>query len=241
MDKGAIAKYFDRLAHNNRALINGEIKGIMLYFRGLSYTLIEAQDTCGYEMCAENGILFLFVQYNPWCWMNDKAVNYTDAIIDVAIGQNGLEKDVPVGIYGGSMGGFCAFRYAEKSKHNIAAVCVNCPCVDIEYECFNGNNGILRTYFDSVMEETDDFFTYIKENSPLNRVDKLPRIPYRIAVGHKDETLYPTLHSFAMIEKMQAAGHDVTRVDFPQMGHCNYSNEERVKEQSWVVEKILNK
>ena len=240
MDKRAIIEHFDKIAHNNRHLIKGEIKGIMLTFRGLGYTLNPSVDTCSYDICAEKGILLIFPQYNPWSWMNKKTVDYVDAIIDAAIEMNSLAKDIPVGIYGGSMGGYSAFHYAAKGKHNIVSVCANCPCVNMEYECFNGNKTVLRTYFDSAQTDTDDFRTYVYENSPLNTVDKLPKIPYRIAVGHKDETLYPTLHAIPMIEKMIAAGHDVERADYPEMGHCNYSTEDRIKEHLWVIEKILN-
>ena len=70
-------------------------------------------------------------------------------------------------------------------------------------------------------------------------VDKLPKIPYRISVGLRDELLYPTLHAIPMIEKMTAAGYDVLRVDYPEMAHCNYSTEERIKEHLWVIDKIL--
>ena len=66
MDKKALAENFDKLAHNNRHLLHGEIRGILLYFRGCGYTLNAAMDTCGYEMCAENGILFLFPQYTTF-------------------------------------------------------------------------------------------------------------------------------------------------------------------------------
>lgn len=238
MDKKFLAEYFDKLAHNNRAMIQGEIRGILLYFRGCGYALNPAMDTCGHKMCAENGILFLFPQYNPWCWMNKKTVRYLDEIIENAIELYGLDKNIPVGIYGGSMGGYNTFHYAKKSKHRIVAACMNCPCVNMEYECYT--TGLtLRSYYESALEDTDDFRTYVQENSPLNMVESLPRIPYRIAVGLKDELLFPSQHALPMIEKMLAAGHDVTRVDYPEMGHCNYTNEDRVKEQKWVVDKIL--
>ena len=60
MDKRALVENFDKIAHNNRALIKGEIRGIILYFRGHGYTPTPSADTCSYEMCAENGILFIF-------------------------------------------------------------------------------------------------------------------------------------------------------------------------------------
>lgn len=241
MDKRALIEHFDKVAHNNRALIKGDIRGIMLFFRGLGYALNAEIDTCSYEMCAENGVLFIFPQYNPTCWMNQKTVNYVDAIVDAAIEINGLDDRIPVGISGGSMGGYCAFHYAMKSKHNIVALGANCPCVNMEYETYTSSLPVMRTYFESSLEDTDDFAPYVRENSPLNMVEKLPRIPYRVSIGMKDATLYPTLHAIPMVEKMIAAGHDVTRVDYPEMGHCNYSNEERVKEHKWVVEKITEK
>ena len=239
MDKHALIEHFDKVAHNNRSLIKGEIKGILLTFRGLGYSLNPSVDTCSYETCAENGILLIFPQYNPWCWMNKKTVKYVDAIVDAAIEMNRLEKDIPVGIYGGSMGGYCAFHYATKSKHRIVAVCANCPCVNMEYESYCGIPNVMRTYFESSLEDTDDFKQYVYENSPINMVKKLPKIPYRISVGLKDELLFPTLHAIPMIEKMKAAGHDVLRVDYPEMAHCNYSTEERLKEHRWLIDKLL--
>lgn len=239
MDKKALAENFDKLAFNNRALIKDKIRGILLYFRGHGYRLNPPVDSAGYEMCAENGILFLFPQYNPCCWMNKKTVRYIDAIIDAAIEENGLAPDIPVGIYGGSMGGYNTFHYSMKSKHRIVAACANCPCVNMEYEVFVNNLGLITTYFDSAMDDTDDFRTYVYENSPLNMVEKLPKIPYRIIVGHKDTTLYPEMHSVPMIKRMAAAGHNVERVDFPNMGHCNFTKNDLVDQQKWVVEKIL--
>lgn len=46
MDKKFLAENFDKLAHNNRLLLIGEIRGILLYFRGCGYTPTPAMDTC---------------------------------------------------------------------------------------------------------------------------------------------------------------------------------------------------
>lgn len=241
MDKYAIIEHFDKIAHNNRQLISGEIKGILLTFRGHGYTLNPQLDTCSYEACAERGIMLIFPQYNPWCWMNKKTVDYIDAIIDAAIEMNNLSEDIPVGIYGGSMGGYCAFHYAIKAKRKISAVATNCPCTNLEYECSNNSLSVTRTYFESSLEDTDSFREHLHQNNPLNMVDRLPNIPYRVSVGLKDELLSPALHAIPMVEKMKAAGLDVVRVDYPEMAHCNYSNEDRIKEHMWVIDKILDK
>ena len=241
MDKSAIIEHFDKIAHNNRHLISGEIKGILLTFRGYGYTLNPSVDTCSYEECAKRGILLIFPQYNPWCWMNNKTVAYIDAIVDAAIEMNNLKSNIPVGIYGGSMGGYCAFHYAIKAKHTISAVAANCPCTNLEYVCANNILGVIRAHFEAVLEDTDSYADYLHENSPLNMVEKLPNVPYRISVGLKDDLLSPALHAIPMVEKMQAAGLDVVRVDYPEMAHCNYSNEDRIKEHMWVIDKILDK
>ncbi|MBQ9133458.1 MAG: hypothetical protein IJX64_02880, partial [Clostridia bacterium] len=89
------------------------------------------------------------------------------------------------------------------------------------------------------LEDTDDFAAYVRENSPVNMVEKLPKIPYRFAVGLKDMTLVVSQHSDLMIERMQAAGHDVTRVDYPNVAHCDLPHADRIAEHKWLCEKML--
>ena len=230
--------HFNKLCLNNAEMIKGEIKGIALYFTGLGHTSQPANDMVAAPECARHNVLYILPFYNPWCWMNEKTVKYVDAMVDAARELFNVSADAPVGVYGGSMGGYNTFHYAVKSKNKIVAAALNCPCCNIEYELPYSPTTVFRSYFESAIEDTDDFEKYAHDNSPINMVDKLPKIPYRFAVGLKDAVLYPSMHSNIMVERMVEAGHDVVRNDFPDVGHCNLTHKDRIAEHTWLCEKI---
>lgn len=239
MDKKFLKDYFNKICLSNIDLIKGDIRGIALYFTGLGHTSQPMNDMVAAPVCAENGILYILPFYNPWCWMNEKTVKYVDAIVDTAMELYNISKDVPVGIYGGSMGGHNTFIYAMKSKHRIVAAAILCPCCNMEYEMAYSTNTIFRSYFESAIEDTDDFKAYIHDNSPVNMVEKLPKIPYLFAVGLKDTVLVPSQHSDLMIERMISAGHEVERQDYPEVAHCNLAHRDRIAIHKWLSEKML--
>jgi len=240
VDRKYIKEHFNRICLNNRELIKGSIKGIALYFTGLGHQTNPCNDMVAAPVCAENGVLYILPFYNPWCWMNAKTVSYIDTVVDVAKELYGLDDNIPVGLYGGSMGGYNIFHYAIKSKHRIVAADLLCPCCNTEYELSFNPNTIFRSYIESAVTDTDDIAAYVSENSPVNMVDKLARIPYRFAVGLKDTALVPVQHSFLMVEKMRAAGYEVEQVDYPEVAHCNLPHKDRITEHVWLCEKILN-
>lgn len=239
MDKQFLKTHFNQLCATNIELIRGEIRGIALYFTGLGHKHYLGNDMAAAPICAENGILYILPYYNTWCWMNNKTVRYIDTIIDTAMELYNVDKNVPIGLYGGSMGGYNTFHYAIKSKYKIVAADVLCPCCNMEYELYCNANSLFRSYFEAVMEDTEDFAAYVRDNSPVNMADKLPKIPYRFAVGLKDMTLVVSQHSDLMIERMQAAGHDVSRCDYPEVAHCNLPHLDRIAEHKWLCERML--
>lgn len=239
MDKQFLSEHFDSFAATNYEMIAGEVRGIILRFHGLDHKVNLTNDMICAPQCAKNGILYLYPYYRPWAWMNQATVAFVDALLDIAIERFRLKKDIPIGIFGSSMGGYSAFIFAEKSTHKVVCADVNCPCCNMEYELYCNKNNILHTYFDSAMDSCEDFSAYVKENSPINRIDRLQRIPYRFAVGMIDSTLAPAQHSLLMIEKMQAAGLDVTEERYPKVGHCNLGPEGFAAEHQWLIDKIL--
>ena len=240
MDKKFMAEYFDRLCLNNYNTVKKPIKGIVIYLSGLNHVVAPSADMEMAPLCAENSILYIYPFLNPQCWMNSRAVMQADALLDCAIEKFGLDKNIPIGIYGGSMGGYSTFHFVTKSKHNIVAADLNCPCCNMEFEVFCSQNSICRTYFESSLDDTDDFYTYVKENSPVNMVEKLPKIPYRFSVGLKDTILIPSQHSMLMIERMLEAGHDVLRIDYPTVAHCNLTYKDKAAGFEWLFEKVFN-
>ena len=152
MDKQFIKSHFNKICASNVELIRGEIRGIVLYFTGLGHKHALGNDMAAAPVCAENGILYILPYYNSWCWMNKKTVKYIDTIVDTAIELYNINPNVPVGLYGGSMGGYNIFHYSIKSKYKIVAADMLCPCCNMEYELYCNENTLFRTYFESALE-----------------------------------------------------------------------------------------
>lgn len=241
MDKKFLKENFDKHCLHNFKLLKTPIKGIVIYLSGCGHVVTPSRDLEVGPFCAENSILYLYPLCNPHCWMNNRALKQVEATIECAMELFGIQSDIPIGLHGGSMGGYSAFHYALKSKYNIVAVDLNCPCCNMEYEIYCNQLAIIRTYYESAIDDTDDFNSYVRENSPVNMVEKLPKIPYRFAVGLNDTVLIPSQHSSLMIEKMLGEGHDVIRVDYPSVAHCNLTFENKIEGFSWLCEKVLGK
>ena len=150
-----------------------------------------------------------------------------------------LKSDARLGLYGGSMGGYSVFHYAMQSRHNIVAGDLNCPCCNLEYEVLCNKNSILHTLFEATMGYCDDFTAFLHDNSPVNMVGRLKRIPYRFAVGMQDGVLAPSQHSMKLIPLLRAAGYTVDVAEYPHAGHCNIGAEARAAEHAWLMDKMF--
>ena len=239
MDKQFLSLHYDQFCYTNIELIHGEIRGIILCFCGLGHIVNPGIDMINAPAAAENNILYITPCYNPWAWMNKKTLAFVDMLVEIAMEKWNLPSDLPVGVYGRSMGGYSAFHYAKKSRHTIVAVDLNCPCCNMDYELYCNKSSILRAYYESAMQDCDDFPAYVRENSPINMVGSLPKIPYRFAVGLSDPLLAPSQHSFKMIPLMRDAGFDVAVQEYPEAGHCSIGAAARAAEHKWLMEKML--
>lgn len=239
MDKKFLSDNYDNFCCTNIKLIGGDICGIILYFNGLGHIVNPGADMIDAPAAAERNILYITPRYNPWSWMNRETVAFVDMLVEIAMEKWGIRSDAPIGLYGGSMGGYAVFHYAMQSRHNVVAGDLNCPCCNMEYEILVGKNTILHTYYEATMGYCEDFLTFIHDNSPINMVDRLKRIPYRFAVGLCDTVLAPSQHSFKMIPLMRDAGYSVDVAEYPQAGHCNIGAEARAAEHKWLMARML--
>lgn len=168
MDKKFLAAHYDRFCCTNVELIHGEIRGIILYFNGLGHIVNPGPDMIDAPAAAARNLLYITPYYNPWSWMNRETVAFVDLLVEIAMEQWKIPTDAPIGLYGGSMGGYSVFHYAAKSRHNVVAGDLNCPACNLEYEVYCNRNSILHTYYESSMAYCDDFDAYVRENSPIN-------------------------------------------------------------------------
>lgn len=111
--------------YTNDALIRGDIKGIILSFMGLGSTAMFDENERGNAL-AEKEIIYLIPYINPWNWMNQQAVEYTDELIDLLFDHYDLPENTPVVSTGGSMGGLCSLVYTKYARRTPVACVANC-------------------------------------------------------------------------------------------------------------------
>ena len=242
MDKRFLTEHYDKFCFTNAEILHGEIRGIILYFNGLGHIVNPGLDMIDAPAAAERNILYITPCYNPWSWMNCETVGFVDMLVEIAMEKWDIPKDAPVGVYGRSMGGYSAFHYAMQSRHNVVACALNCPACNMEYEVYVGGiHTAIRAYYTSAMGHCSDFAAYVRENSPLNLVGRLKRIPYRFAVGMQDSLLAPSQHSMKLAPLLRDAGYTVEVVEYPRAGHCNIGADGLRAEHEWLFAQIIGK
>ena len=95
----------DLFAYSNDKHIKGEVKGIVICFRGLGSTAMISDDTTIEALkptveramrFAEENILFFIPYIDPWNWMNKQAAETVDAIIDAMCEHYSLDENIPI-------------------------------------------------------------------------------------------------------------------------------------------------
>ena len=117
------------------------------------------------------------------------------------------------------MGGLTALCYQVYGKRKAVACAANCPVTDMSqfFEiCTDARRAILSAHILDERQLGDILDTY----SPIKLVDKLPDIPYLLIYGEKDERITEGFMA-QFLEKMKAAGHDVTHILQKDMVHCD--------------------
>lgn len=214
-------------AYSNDRLIKQRIRGIVLNFCGLNATQMQKKDPADALEYAEAGIVYVIPYYNPWCWMNRQAVDYTDEIVSVLCEHYGLGEDVKIVSSGGSMGGLCALVYTAYAKITPVACVANCPVCDLPYH-FTERDDLPRTLysafanFDGTMDEA------LRSCSPLHLTDCMPNIPYIVFHCCNDEAVNLEKHSVPFTEAMKK-DHNIELIKIPLRGHCDLSATARVQ------------
>jgi acetyl esterase/lipase len=199
-------------------LLSGPIRGILFRFHGLGGT---GMYECGDEdrLHASKGLLTIYPYYGPWCWMNREARALVDAIAEETYTQYCLAADVPIILYGDSMGGGNALLYARYAHRPVAGVFANCPACDYTYH-FRERPDVPRTIYHAYGHYEGDWDAILREHSPLHQIEHMPNVPYFIIQGEEDQAVNKACHGDPMVHAMRDRGLSVTYHEVPGMGHC---------------------
>lgn len=227
MEKIITYETLRNFAYSNDRLIKGKIKGIVLNFYGLGCTAMYDADPGEALEYAENGVLYVIPYYNPWAWMNEPTVAYTDEIVSVLCEKYGLDSSVKIVSSGGSMGGLSALVYCVYAKITPCACVASCPVCDLAYH-FTERSDLPRTLYSAFGTYEGSMSEALRSRSPLHLVDKMPDIRYTIFHCTNDKAVDFERHSVRFVEAMSVA-HKIVLKTVPLRGHCDLSPKARVE------------
>lgn len=213
---------FDNLRYF--AYSNGEscvkpIRGIVLSFFGLGTMHMFQEDTREGAFFAEKGILYVVPYNNPWAWMNEQSVQYTDELLDVLMAHYQLPEGLPIVSTGESMGGLASLVYMLRAKRTPVACVANCPVCDLPFH-YTERPDLPRTLYSAYWHETGDMDAALRRHSPLHLVDQLPQADYYLFHCDCDQAVSKTLHTDKLVDAMQGR-FNVTYHVVPDRGHCD--------------------
>jgi len=224
-------------AYVNDAICKMPIQGIVISFSGLGGMIMHDHDFTEGEFYAEKGILYVEPYNNPWAWMNNQAVAYTDEIIDVLIKKYDLDENISIVSTGLSMGGQSALVYTAKAKRTPVACVANCPVCDVLYH-FTERKDLPRTLYSSLFHEEGTLEDALKSISPLHLIDKMPKVKYHIFHCDEDMDVNIDAHSKKLVAEFEQRKYDFTFDVVTSRGHCDLTLEMKRKFSEYVIHAI---
>ena len=227
--------------YSNDHLIQGEIKGIVIFFTGLGSQAMYDEDPFHGKYLAERGIVWLMPYNTPWNWMNRRAVNFTDELIDVLVKRYGLPENLPIVSTGDSMGGLCSLTYMAYAKRTPVACVANCPVCDLVYH-FTERPDLPRTIYTAYCDVEGTLEEALATGSPLHLLEagKLPQAAYTIFHCEADDAVNIDRHSRRFVAAAEGKL-PVTLYAIPDRGHCDLGEKNHEKFLAISVDAILRK
>ncbi len=237
MEKIINDKNLKNFAYVNDFICQKPIRGIVISFFGLGNTTMYGNDCPEGEFWAKQGILYVVPYTNPWAWMNDQAVAYTDEIIAVLFQKYRLPEHTPIVSTGGSMGGQSALVYTAYAKRQPVACVANCPVCDVVFH-FTERQDLPRTLYSALYREAGTLEDGLKRISPLHLIDKLPNINYHIFHCNEDTDVNMDAHSKKFVAELEKRQYAVTFDIVDGRGHCDLTVEMQQKFAEYVANAI---
>jgi len=229
----------------NESLLKGDVRGIIIELPGLGGGSclgggmgLDVYRTPKTEACAEKGIITAYMLPGPWSWGNAGAMRMTDAVVAALLDKYNLPAYTPIVVCGGSMGGLGALNYAAHTNFSLRGVASACPCVDVF--CTFDKDPIFPTTLISAVSCYDmPIEEGLKAISPMENIDKMPKVPYFICSDGEDIPC-PEEQCNIYVEKLQSKGHDVTYHRQPGLEHGYFEPEVYDALFTFMMDCILN-
>ena len=219
MDKIITIDLLRSFTYSNHDICAKPIRGVVVSFMGLGNTATFNDHTPEGVFFAKRGIVYLTPYLNPWAWMNDQAVAYTDEVVDVIFDAFNLPESTPVISTGGSMGGQSALVYTAKAKRTPKACVTNCPVCDLVFH-YTERPDLPRTLYSAFFSYDGTIESALAKASPVHLAEKMPRVKYINYHCTQDKAVNFDRHSALFVDKMRALNHDIDFIPVEGCGHC---------------------
>ncbi len=232
-------KTYKDFAFTNEDLLSSSPKGIVLIIRACNdLTLYTSHFQFEYRY-AKEGIISIIPNTNPWCFLNDIAVNTIDAILDVLEEKYGR---LPIALTGTSMGGYgcLMFSFLSRHKNSFCCVSIDSPCCDL-VKIKDLHSDFNRIFLSAYGNENIDYIKSLELHSPNYNVEKLPNIPYYICSGDRDMCIVKSDNSDVLVKKMRERNLNVIYREVFGMAHSEIPPENLVEHYNFVINNIFRK
>ncbi|MDR1535378.1 MAG: hypothetical protein LBU64_09825 [Planctomycetota bacterium] len=217
IDRNTVENY----SYNNKSLISGQVKAVAIDFQGLNYGALKTEPNPMDEALAAKSVLVIQPWPGPWHWSNFQAIRQTDLIIAATREKYGIGGDVPVVVYGRSMGGVSAYNYAVYGEFPVAGVAGNCPVTDLAHHATERPD-VARGIYRAFAHYDSGVALAVAWHNPAALVDKLPKVPYFVISTDTDESVDKEAHADRFVAALRAKNHSVEYLVVPGMTHVEF-------------------
>lgn len=223
-------------AYTNEEFLKTAPKGMCVEFFGLNLTSPQSEPKERAEKFGERGMIILRPFTNPWSWLNPQALDITERVIEIICEKySGIRDNICTA--GGSMGGYEALMFTVKTKYRLRSCTVNCPICDTER--FNRDDKWRGKTFELAFYEEGDFEKSLHDHSPINNIEKMPDIPYRVFQCRGDTIVKKETQSDVFVEKAKDFL-DIRYFISDTSEHCVLSEELAKMYDDFIVDSLVN-
>jgi len=185
---------------------------------------------------ANNHVLCIYPYYSEWSWMNFPTINLIDDIVGFYIKQYALSDNIPIIVFGKSMGGLSALIYTLYSARTPIACAANCPICNLPLH-IKEREDLPRTIYAAYGGYHIPLEIAMELHSPIHQVEKMPHIPYYIVHGYADTLVNKVSQSDSYVSRLKELNYDIEYHEVVGMKHCDFRScpEERSHYQNFIM------
>lgn len=211
---------------------SGKSAGMVLHLYGSSgscrhYNMMRESYSMVRSLLRERGYWLVVPDLGGAHWMNEKACNTLDTVIECMVKQRGVDPAL-ISVLGTSMGAGSGLAYVMSRPGLIRSICAIFPMTD-----FAKWGQESPKYLNKIAEahgvEGEELAPVLEKLSPLKHVTAFAGIPIFLIHGDADTTVLPH-HSRDFSEALKKQGSPVTYLEVHNVAHSDVVAEPYQKE-----------